>query len=67
MTVLKTPAITDALGIPYWRVNQLIRSREFTPPMKDSSGDYVWLPEDVERLKKVLAARGYKRRQRVVA
>jgi hypothetical protein len=67
MTVLKTPAIADTLGIPYWRVNQLIRSREFRPPMKDSSGDYVWLPEDVERLKKALAGHSYKPRRLVVA
>ncbi len=47
--ILKTPAVADLLGVPYWLIHQLIRERRLAPPAKDSSDDYCWLPDDVER------------------
>ena len=54
---LKTPAVARLLGVPYPRVMALIRWEYIPAPAKDSSGDYVWLPEDVDRARKALAAR----------
>jgi hypothetical protein len=57
LTIMKTPTAAAALGVPYWRLSQLIRDRRITPPHKDTSGDYVWLPEDLERARRALGAR----------
>jgi hypothetical protein len=35
----------------------LVRWEYIPAPAKDSSGDYVWLPEDVERARHALADR----------
>jgi hypothetical protein len=51
---LKTPTVARQLGVPYWRVIGLIRWGVIDPPAKDSSGDYVWLPADVERARRAL-------------
>jgi hypothetical protein len=51
---LKTPAVARLLGVPYWRLWSLIRWELIEAPAKDSSGDYVWLPDDVERAQKAL-------------
>jgi hypothetical protein len=56
MTYQKTPAVADQLGISYSRLINLLRTRRLDPPQKDTSGDYVWSPEDVERARQVLAA-----------
>jgi DNA-binding transcriptional MerR regulator len=61
MLILKTTAVARQEGIHYSKINDLIRSGVLTPPEKDSSGDYYWLPKDVERLRRVLAARKQKR------
>jgi hypothetical protein len=55
MTYQKTPAVADALGISYSRLINFLRTRRLNPPQKDTSGDYVWTPEDVERARQVLA------------
>jgi hypothetical protein len=52
---LKTPDVARLLGAPYWRVLALIRWERIEAPAKDSSGDYVWLPDDVERARQALA------------
>jgi hypothetical protein len=54
---LKTPAAADALGVQYWTLHQLIRQRSIPAPAKDSSGDFVWSPEDLDRARQALAAR----------
>jgi hypothetical protein len=56
MTYQKTPAVADQLGISYTRLINLLRTRRLIPPQKDTSGDYVWSLEDVERARQVLAA-----------
>jgi len=56
MPYRKTPTVADLLGISYWRLINLLRTRRLVPPQKDTSGDYVWTPEDVERARQVFAA-----------
>jgi hypothetical protein len=56
MPYLKSRAVADQLGVPYWRLFDLIRSRRLVAPDKDSSGDYVWTSDDVERARQALAA-----------
>jgi hypothetical protein len=57
MAFLKSRAVADQLGISYYNLFELIRSKHLTPPEKDSSGDYVWTPADVERARAALAGR----------
>ena len=54
----KSRAVADQLGVSYWRLFGLLRSGRIAPPGKDSSGDFVWLPEDVERARAALGAGG---------
>ncbi len=53
-TYKKTPQVSDLLGIQYHRLISLLRSKRLVPPEKDSSGDYVWSPEDIERARQVI-------------
>jgi hypothetical protein len=53
----KTPAAADLLGVPYHVLFELLRARRIRPPAKDSSGDYVWLAEDIERARLALENR----------
>jgi DNA-binding transcriptional MerR regulator len=58
MAFLKSRVVADQLGISYYNLFELIRSKRLTPPEKDSSGDYVWTPADIERAREALAWRG---------
>jgi DNA-binding transcriptional MerR regulator len=57
MGLFKTKAVADLIGITYHRLFELIRSNKIPPPQKDSSGDYVWCEQDIERARQALAAR----------
>jgi predicted site-specific integrase-resolvase len=57
MTVLKSRAVAERLGVPYYVLFNLLRNGRLSPPSKDSSGDYVWTEEDVERARAALLAR----------
>jgi hypothetical protein len=57
MPFLKTPAAADLPGVAYWRLIGLLRSKRLPAPQKDSSGDYLWTPEDIERARQALAVR----------
>jgi hypothetical protein len=59
---LKTTAAARALGVSYAVLYGLLRDGKIDPPPRDSSGDYVWLPGDVERARSALAARGRRTR-----
>jgi hypothetical protein len=61
MSFLKSRVVADQLGISYYNLFELIRSKHLTPPDKDSSGDYVWTPADVERARAALADRVQRR------
>ncbi len=54
MQFYKLNSISKKLGVPYSRVYYLIRARKITQPCKDSSGDYVFLADDVEAIKNIL-------------
>ena len=56
-TGFKTPAVADQLGVPYWRLIDMIRARKIKPPQKDTSGDYLWGEPDIAAARAVLAAR----------
>ncbi len=64
MAFLKSRVVADQLGISYYNLFELIRSKRLQPPAKDSSGDYVWTPADVERARAVLAARAQRKEGR---
>ncbi len=56
MTYRKTGAAADEIGVPPYRLADLIRARKLAPPAKDSSGDFVWTDEDIARAREALAA-----------
>jgi hypothetical protein len=53
---LLTTEVARLLGISYACLMSALRSDRFERPRKDSSGDYVWFPEDVARARKALAS-----------
>jgi hypothetical protein len=46
---IKTREVSKILGVSYHRVINLIRFFKIAPPRKDSSGDYVWDDQAVQR------------------
>ncbi len=52
---LKTPAAAKKLGISYTKLIALMRYEKLEPPGRDSSGDYVWLDADLDRVRAALA------------
>jgi hypothetical protein len=50
----KTPAAARELGITYHRLIGLIRFAKIKPPVKDSSGDYIWADADLKRARDAL-------------
>jgi hypothetical protein len=57
MSYLKSRAVADSLGVSYYRLFELLRSKRLAPPRKDSSGDYVWTQDDVQRARLALKGR----------
>jgi hypothetical protein len=53
-TLLKTPIAARVLGVPYTKLANLVRLGKMVPPEKDSSGDYVWEADDLERAREAL-------------
>jgi hypothetical protein len=58
----KSRDVADHLGISYYELFELLRGQHLTPPAKDSSGDYIWTEEDLERARLALAGRRHKPR-----
>jgi hypothetical protein len=54
MMFLKTPKAAKALGVSYSQLIYLIRMERMAPPDMDSSGDYIWLPADLDRAREAL-------------
>ena len=55
---LKTPVAARVLGVTYHILRGLIRFDKLEPlPQRDSTGDFVWFPEDLERARVLLASR----------
>jgi hypothetical protein len=63
MGFFKSGAVAATLGVPYYKLIDLIRFSRIGAPEKDSSGDYLWTDEDVERARRVLAARRPRRQE----
>lgn len=55
MNTRKSPLAAKELGISFYRLHGLLRADKITPPQKDSSGDYIWTDEDLERARRALA------------
>jgi hypothetical protein len=53
---VKTPVAARELGVSYHRLIGLIRFEKIAPPGRDSSGDYAWGAEDLERARRALDA-----------
>jgi hypothetical protein len=58
----KSRQVAKILGIPYTRLMSLLRCEKLPAPQKDSSGDYVWLEQDVANARTGLKL-GYRRRK----
>jgi hypothetical protein len=65
LTYCKTPVACRILGVPYDTVMNAIRRGRLEPPQKDSSNDYIWTQEDIDRAREFLKSRK-RRRQGVV-
>ena len=55
MNRLKSVMAARELGIPYSHLASLLRSGKFPPPQKDSSGDFLWSPQDLEAARRAMA------------
>jgi hypothetical protein len=55
MHTRKTPLAARELGITYSHLIRLLRNDRLAPPGRDSSGDYLWSDNDLERVRQVLA------------
>jgi hypothetical protein len=55
MSVIKSRDVAGLLGIPYYRLYHLLAAGHIAAPGKDSSGDFIWQPDDVERARQALA------------
>jgi hypothetical protein len=65
MQYRKTPSAAKEAGIRYSHLVSLLRTGKLAPPQRDDSGDYIWGPDDIERIRQ--AARIGRRRQEVPA
>lgn len=54
MTYRKSPVVAKELGISYFRLIGLLRSRKISPPEKDSSGHFAWNDSDLEAARKAI-------------
>jgi len=51
---VKTRTAARQLGCAYFQLIYLINIDRLEPPNKDESGDYVWMPEDIDRARTAL-------------
>jgi hypothetical protein len=63
----KSPTAARELGVSYHQLAGLLRSRKIPPPQKDSSGDYIWTDEDLDRARQALAVDLRRKRQPITA
>jgi hypothetical protein len=57
----KTPVAARELKVSYNTLINLIRFDKITPPDRDSSGDYAWSDEDLQRAREALASRTWRK------
>jgi hypothetical protein len=46
---MKTPQAARELGMTVTRLRSMIQNEKIEPPAKDTSGDFVWTAQDLER------------------
>jgi hypothetical protein len=51
----KTPIAARELGVSYHRLINLVRFGKIVPPLRDTSGDYLWTDDDLGRARAALA------------
>ena len=56
-TCLKTPIAADKLGVAETQLYSLIRKKRIPRPNQDSSGDFCWLPADIEAARQAIESR----------
>lgn len=61
MPYLKSGAVAELLGIPYYTLFELMRAKRLQPPQKDSGGQFVWTEADLERARLAVAERQARR------
>jgi hypothetical protein len=54
---IKTPVAARELGVTYHRLIGLLRFNKIPAPVRDSSGDYLWSPDDITRARQALQPR----------
>jgi hypothetical protein len=57
MNFRKTPIAAAELGLSYWELMGMLRSRRIAQPNRDSSGHFVWTDSDLDRVRQALAAK----------
>ena len=62
MDWFKSRTVAAQLGVTYWTLFNLLRNRQIDPPAKDDSGDFIWMPDDVERARRAIQARRDRRK-----
>jgi hypothetical protein len=60
-TYLKTSVAARELGVRTNQLMNLIRYGQIPQPGRDSSGDYLWSPAEIERARTIFAARRQKK------
>jgi hypothetical protein len=61
MSFYRTRDVQEMLNVELHFITDLLRRRKVQRPEKDSCGQYVWWPQDIERLR-VAIAEHYARR-----
>jgi hypothetical protein len=54
---VKTPEAAKSIGVSYHRLINLVRFGKISPPARDSSGDFLWTPDDLQRAREAFEAR----------
>ena len=54
MQFIKTVQAAKLLGVPFWRINYLIRCGRIAPT-KGPDGDYYWSDQDIALARQVIA------------
>ena len=50
-----TTEVEQIVGVPFWVLHQMIRSRKISKPSKDTSGNLRWTEKNIQEVKAVLA------------
>jgi hypothetical protein len=54
------PQAARTLGVTYHQLIGLLRFNKMPPPSRDTSGDYLWTADDLERARQTLRSARYR-------